>query len=164
MNTQIQFLGQHPNGSFFITKDAQKIAQAVADNDGFRYWEFAKKNKTITIKEIASIADSALPAEDLEVKTVTVAGEDILVATLTPKAKEARDNAIKVKAEARAVTKEAERKESANETKEERRKRKAEENERLTAEAEAAKEKIAEGEAQAQIDAEADIENANADS
>lgn len=89
MNAKNQFLGRHPNGSFFITKDAQKIAQSVADEDGFQYFEFSEKNGAVALAEVKPEKGSQSPPPDVEIKTVIVNGNEVRVSTLTPEAKKA---------------------------------------------------------------------------
>jgi len=149
MSNTIQFLGRHPNGSFFITKDAQKIAQAVADEDGFSYWEFSEKNGVVSLMLLKPETGAEVPPPDLEIKNVIVGGKHIRVSTLTPKAKKAANIKIeqeKEKQEEIARKKTAFLKKRADE-------QVAEENARV---AEAAGDKKAreDGEAQATKDAE----------
>jgi hypothetical protein len=87
MNEKNQFLGRHPNGSFFIIKDTQKIAQSVADEDGFQYFEFSEKSGKISLAEITPEAGASAPPPDVEIKTVVVNGIAVNVSTLTPEAK-----------------------------------------------------------------------------
>lgn len=89
MNNAVQILGRHKNGNFFITKDVQKVAQALADGDGYRYFDFAggDDGRKVTLKEITPEAEVEAPPDDFEIRTVNVAGQSVRVSTLTEKAK-----------------------------------------------------------------------------
>jgi len=147
MIKQTQFLGQHPNGSFFIIKDVEKIARSVADEDGFAFFEFVVKNENVSLRKVVAEAGAASPPADLEIRTVKVDGQEIPVTTLTAKAKAAKKAAEeKIAADNKKLLVDEHKNKDTEDRKRRREKRQALADEKAAAEAEAVAEAAADAE------------------
>lgn len=75
------YLGKNPNGKFFVTNQAQNVAQQLADENGTEFYEIVE-GKKITLKKVVLESGTEKPAK-VEIKTLMVDGEAVKVQTST---------------------------------------------------------------------------------
>lgn len=99
------YLGKNPNGKFFVTNQAQNVAQQLADENGTEFHEIVEGKKT-TLKKVVLESGAEKPAK-VEIKTLMVAGEAVKVQTSSQAEKERirNEKAAEAKAEAEAENK-----------------------------------------------------------
>lgn len=73
------YLGKNPNGKFFVTNQAQNVAQQLADETGTEFHEIVDGQK-ITLKKVVLESGSEKPGK-VEVKTLMVDGKAVKVQT-----------------------------------------------------------------------------------
>lgn len=73
------YLGKNPNGKFFVTNNAQNVAQQLADENGTEFHEIVD-GKKMTLKKVGLESGAEKPAE-VEIKTLMVDGEAVKVQT-----------------------------------------------------------------------------------
>ncbi len=97
------YLGKNPNGKFFVTNNAQNVAQQLADETGTEFHEIVD-GKKMTLKKVGLESGAEKPTK-VEVKTLVVDGDHIKVQTSSQaEKKRIRDKkAAKEKADAEAV-------------------------------------------------------------
>ncbi len=100
------FLGKNPNGKFFVTNQAENVAQQLADETGVKIWEIVDKNDKLSLKECVLEKGAEKPAE-VEIKTLVVAGEPVKVQTSTQveKKRVREEKAAEEKVKAKAAKK-----------------------------------------------------------
>jgi len=96
------YLGKNPNGKFFVTNNAQNVAQQLADENGTEFHEIVD-GKKLTLKKVELESSAEKPAE-VEIKTLMVDGEAVKVQT-SSQAEKKRIRKEKEKAEAEAAEK-----------------------------------------------------------
>lgn len=94
------FLGKNPNGKFFVTNNAEAVAQQLADENGAEFHEIVEGATNTTLKKVALQAGAESVAER-EIKTLLIDGKAIKVQTSTQaEKKRIRDEAEAAAAEA----------------------------------------------------------------
>jgi len=73
------YLGKNPNGKFFVTNQAQNVAQQLADENGTEFHEIVD-GKKLTLKKVELESSAEKPAE-VEIKTLMVDGVAVKVQT-----------------------------------------------------------------------------------
>lgn len=102
------YLGKNPNGKFFVTNQAQNVAQQLADENGTEFYEIVE-GKKLTLKKVELESGTEKPAK-VEIKTLMVDGEPLKVQTSSQaEKKRIRDEA---EAMARAPSAQAEKTEA----------------------------------------------------
>ncbi len=96
------YLGKNPNGKFFVTNNAQNVAQQLADENGTEFHEIVD-GKKLTLKKVELESSAEKPAE-VEIKTLMVNGVAVKVQT-SSQAEKKRIRKEKEKAEAEAAEK-----------------------------------------------------------
>ena len=96
------YLGKNPNGKFFVTNNAQNVAQQLADENGTEFHEIVD-GKKLTLKKVELESSAEKPAE-VEIKTLMVNGVAVQVQT-SSQAEKKRIRKEKEKAEAEAAEK-----------------------------------------------------------
>ena len=73
------YLGKNPNGKFFVTNNAQNVAQQLADENGTEFHEIVD-GKKLTLKKVELESSAEKPAK-VEIKTLMVNGVPVKVQT-----------------------------------------------------------------------------------
>ncbi len=107
------FLGKNPNGKFFVTNNAESVAQQIADETGVEIHEIVDKNGKLSLKKCV-LESGAEKVADAEVKTLVVDGKPVKVQTTTQAVKKiASDEAKKNEREKSAAVKAREKRHDA---------------------------------------------------
>lgn len=99
------FLGKNPNGKFFVTNNAESVAQQLADETGVEIYEIVD-GKKLSLKQCELEKGAEKPGA-VEIKTLVVDGQLVKVQTSSQaEKKRIRDEKLaEDKAEAKAAKK-----------------------------------------------------------
>lgn len=99
------YLGKNPHGKFFVTNNAENVAQQLADENGAEFWEIVEGAETV-LKKVALENGTEKPAK-IEIKTLMVRGKAVKVQTSSQDEKKRirKEKVADEKAQAKAAKK-----------------------------------------------------------